>query len=164
MTEYVELIRKEKDEALLEFSEDTFRQSLDSKIAEKKRPRRSYVSFFRRPAVAGTAVFFMIFLVWLTSRLFLLAPLGSEEKQIQNTFVQLFSQHGTILDRMLQPIEQESNRTAMYEFQWTVKRIIYAIQKENAREQDISESLNRVLQNAAVLIKAGKGKPGEWNI
>jgi hypothetical protein len=80
---------------------------------------------------------------------------------LKNTFVQLFSQHETILNQDPLPIEEASKITAIQEFEWSLKRVILAIQRENFPDEDMSQSLNKVLQNAAVLLKAENHKSGE---
>jgi hypothetical protein len=84
--------------------------------------------------------------------------------RIKNTFVQLFSQYESILNQRPLQVDAGSEKSAIYEFEWSVKRVIYAIQRENAPDVDISESLSRVLQNVATLLKAEKSKSGELNI
>ncbi len=83
---------------------------------------------------------------------------------IKNTFVQLFSQHGTILNQNPLQVELEAEKSAIYEFEWSIKRVIFAIQRENAPDEDIVQNLGKVLQNSAFLVKAEKGKSGELNI
>ena len=164
MSEYTELIRKEKDEALLEFSEDTFQRSFDRKIAGKKQSSHSALSWFRRPAFAGSTVLVILFFGWLSSKIFLPSSPGSDVTDLKNTFAQLFSRHATILNQTPLPIDRGFEKPEIYEFEWAVKRVLYAIQRENAPDVDISESLNRVLQSTAALIKTGIKKNGEQNI
>ena len=164
MSEYIDLIQKEKEEALLDYREDAFRLRLDQKIAEENRPSRSYTSWFQKPAIAGSTVLLILFLGWLSTKSFLSSSLGSEEVRIKNTFVQLLSQHGNILNQSPLPIEIGAEKSAIYEFEWSLKRVIFAIQRENVQDEDIAQNLSQVLQNAAVLVKAEKGKSGELNI
>ena len=83
---------------------------------------------------------------------------------VKNTFVQLFSKHGNILNQSPLPVDTGSEKSAIYEFEWSLKRVIFAIQRENAPDVNMSQSLNKVLQNAAVLLKAENDKSGELNI
>lgn len=161
MTEYIELIQKEKDEALMEFNEDTFRRSLDQKIAGKKQTSRSALSWFQRPAIAGSTVLLILFFGWLSSKIFLPSSPGSDVTGLKNTFAQLFSHQETILSQIPLPIDTGFEKSAIYEFEWSVKRVLYAIQRENAPDVDFSESLNRVLQSTAAIIKTGRKKNGE---
>jgi hypothetical protein len=156
MSEYRDFIRKEKEEALRDYDEHTFRLELNRRIGEETKPSHSYVNWFRRPAIAGSSVLLIIFLGWLTAQFFHPSSQRSEAARIKNTLVQLFTQHGIILDQSLQPIEQESDESAIEEFEWTVKRVLYAIQRENAPDIDITENLSRILQNTATLLKTGK--------
>ena len=164
MSEYIDLIQKEKQEALRDYNEDVFRMRLKRKIDEETKPSFSYVRWFRKPAIAGSTALLMIFLVWLSTRFFHPSPQTAEAIRMKSTFVQLFSQHENLLNLNLQPIEQEPQKSAISEFQWSVKRVLYAIQRENASDVDISESLSRVLQNVATLIKIDKDKNNEQNI
>ncbi len=164
MSEYIDLIQKEKEEALRDYQEDAFRLRLNKKIAEDSKPSRSYVQWFRKPVFAGSTVLFVIFLGWLSTKYFLPSSFGSEEMRIKNTFVQLFSQYGTILNQIPLQVEVDAEKSAISEFEWSLKRVIFAIQRENAPDEDIVQNLSKVLQNSAFLIKAEKGKSGELNI
>ena len=164
MSEYIDLIQKEKEEALRDYQEDAFRLRLNKKIAEDSKPSRSYVQWFRKPVFAGSTVLFVIFLGWLSTKYFLPSSFGSEEMRIKNTFVQLFSQYGTILNQSPLQVEVDAEKSAISEFEWSLKRVIFAIQRENAPDEDIVQNLSKVLQNSAALFKAEKGKSGELNI
>lgn len=164
MTEYIELIRKEKAEALREYREDDFRMRLNKKIAERKASSPSYLSWFRRPAFAGSTVLLILFFGWLSSKIFRPSSPGSDVTDIKNTLVQLFSHQETILNQSPIPVETGFEKSAIYEFEWSVKRVLYAIRRENAPDVDFSASLSRVLQSAAALIKTGKQENGDRNI
>jgi len=164
MSEYIDLIQKEKEEALRDYREETFRLCLNKKIAEDSKPSRSYVQWFRKPVFAGSTVLFIIFLGWLSTLFFLPSSHVPESVHIKNTFVQLFNQHGTILNQSPLQVELDAEKSAIYEFEWSLKRVIFAIQRENAPDEDIARNLSKVLQNSAFLIKAEKGKSGELNI
>jgi hypothetical protein len=164
MSEYIDLIQKEKEEALRDYREETFRLRLDQKIAAENQPSRSYASWFRKPVIAGSTVLLILFLGWLSTQFFLPSSLGSEELRIKNTFIQLFSQHGTILNQTPLQVELGAEKSAISEFEWSLKRVIFAIQRENVQDEDIVQNLSKVLQNSAFLIKAEKGKSGELNI
>jgi hypothetical protein len=161
MFEYRELIQKEKQEALREYNEDAFRLRLNQQIDEETKPSRSYVRWFQKPAFAGSAVLLILVFGWLSTQIFRPSSRESEVMHLKNTFVQLFSQHETILNQDPLPIEEASKITAIQEFEWSLKRVILAIQRENFPDEDMSQSLNKVLQNAAVLLKAENHKSGE---
>jgi hypothetical protein len=164
MSDYIDLIQKEKEEALRDYREDAFRWRLDQKINENSKPSYSYERWFRKPAFAGSTVVLMIFLGWLSVRFFHPSSQAAETMQIKNTFMQLFNQHGTILSQSPLQVDTGSEKSTMYEFEWSVKRVIFAIQRENTPNEDIAQNLSRVLQNAAVLFKAEKSNSGEMNI
>jgi hypothetical protein len=164
MSEYIDLIQKEKQEALREYNEDAFRLRLNQKIAEKTKPSHSYVRWFQKPAMAGSAVLMILFFGWLSTQIFLPTPQESEAINLKNTFVQLFSQHAAFLTQSPIPTEVGLEKTAIQEFEWSLKRVIFAIQRENLPDEDISQNVSKVLQNTAVLLKAENNKSGEWNI
>ena len=83
---------------------------------------------------------------------------------IKNTFVRLFSQHASLLNQIPTQIDTESEKSGIHEFQWSLKRVIFAIKRENVQDEDIAQDLSQVLQNTAVLIGAQKSKSDEWNI
>jgi hypothetical protein len=164
MPEYIDLIQKEKDAALRDYNEGAFRLQLNQKINEETKTSRSYVSWFQKPAITGSAVLFILLFGWLSTQIFLPPSPVSSEIYIKNTLVQVFSQHGNLLNQSPHPVEPGTEKTAIFEFEWSLKRVILAIQRENAQDEDIAQNLSQVLQNAAVLIKAEKNKSGEMNI
>ncbi len=164
MAEYIDLIQKEKQEALRDYSEDAFRLQLDQKIVKDSKPSRSYVQWFQRPAVVGSSILLIVFLVWLSSQVIFPPSPGSEDMGIKQTLIHLFSQNRTILSQIPASVEKRYEKSAIDEFEWSVKRIIYAVQRENAPDEDIVSSLSQVLLNTAGLIKPEKDKPGELNI
>jgi hypothetical protein len=164
MPEYRDLIQEEKQQALRNFNENAFRLGLNRKIKDKVKSRPYYLQWFRTPAVAGSTVLLVFLFVWLSTKIFLPITQESDEILLKNTFVQLFTQHGTLFDQRQQLFEQAPGESAAVEFQWTIKRVLLAIQREKAQGVDISESLRRVLQNAALLIKEEKSINGGRNI
>lgn len=158
MSEYIDLIQKEKEAALRDYNEDAFRLHLDQKITAETKQSRSYVPWFQKPAIAGSTILLILFFGWLSTQVFLPTSQESDVLLLKNTFVQVFSQHGNILNQSPLPIEIGDEKSAIYEFEWSLKRVIFAIQRENVQDEDIAQNLSQVLQNAAVLIKAGGGK------
>ena len=84
--------------------------------------------------------------------------------RIKETFVRLFSQNRTIFSQIPLQVEKGSGISAIDEFEWSVKRVIFAIQRENAPDEDIARSISQVLRKTATLIGPEKDKPGELNI
>ena len=156
MSEYTDLIQKEKEEALRDYREEAFRARLDQKIAETYRPSRSYVSWFQKPAVAGSTVLLVLFLGWLSSQFFLSSTRGSEEMRIKNTIVRMLSQHGSILSQSSIPGDIGSEKSPIREFEWSIKRVIFAIKRERSPDDDLAQNLRQVLQNADTIMKTGK--------
>jgi len=156
MSEYTDLIKKEKQKALLNYDEKVILLGLRRKISEESRPSLAEVRWFQKPAIAVGALFLILVFGWLSKEIFLPSTPESDEALLKDTFVQLFIRHGTLLDQRQRLVEQRADKPAAVEFEWTIKRILYAIQREKAQDSDISESLSRVLQNAPILIKAEK--------
>ncbi len=164
MSEYIDLIQKEKEDALRNYQEDAFRLLLNKKTAEDSKPSRSYVQWFRKPVFAGSIVLLILFLGWLSTHFFLPSSQVPESRHIKNTLVQLFSQHRNILNQSPLQVDPGDEKSVNSEFEWSLKRVILAIQRENTQDEDIVQNLSKVLQNAAVLLKAENSKSGELNI
>ena len=156
MSEYTDLIKKEKQEALLNYDEKEFSMELKRKISKESSSSLSDMRWFQKPAIAVGALLFILLFGWLSKKIFLPSNQESEETLLKDAFVQLFIQHGTILDQRQQLVEQGEDKPADAEFEWMIKRVLYAIQREKAQGSDISESLSCVLQNTAFFIKAEK--------
>jgi len=156
MSEYSDLIEKEKQVALLNYDENTFNLELKRKISKESKPSFFMVRWFQRPVITVTALFFILLLGWLSTKIFLTSNQESDDILLKNTFTKMFIQHGTILDQRQRLVEQGADKSADAEFEWMIKRVLYAIQREKAQGSDISESLSCVLQNSTVFIKAEK--------
>ena len=154
MPEYIDLIQKEKDAALRDYNEDAFRLQLNQKINEETKTSRSYVSWFQKPAIAGSTVILILFFGWLSTQIFLPSSQESDVFLLKNTFVQVFSQHGNLLNQSPLPVERGTEKTAIHEFEWSLKRVILAIHRENAPDEDIFQNLSTVLQKSAIFIRA----------
>ncbi len=158
MSEYIDLIQREKEDALLDYREDAFRLRLEKRINEDSKPSRSYLSWFQKPAIAGSTVLLILLLGWLSTRYFLPSSQESDVMLLKNTFVQVFSQHDNILNQSPLPAEMGAEKSAIYEFEWSLKRVILAIQRENAPNEDIVQNLSTVLQKSAIFVRADKAK------
>ena len=156
MFEFIDLIKKEKQVALLNYDENTFNLELRRKISSESRPLLSKIRWFQRPAIAVSVLLLILFLGWLSTKIFHPVSQESDEVLLKNTFIQLFLQHGTLLDQRQPLVGHSADISADEEFEWMIKRVLFAIQREKAQVNDISESMSQVLQNAAVLIKAEK--------
>jgi len=164
MSEYIDLIQKEKEDALRNYQEDAFNLNLNKQIAKDSKPSRSYVQWFRKSVFAGSSVLLILFLGWLSTHFFLPSSQVPESRHIKNTLVQLFSQHRNILNQSPLQVDPGDEKSVNSEFEWSLKRVILAIQRENTQDEDIVQNLSKVLQNAAVLLKAENSKSGELNI
>jgi hypothetical protein len=120
--------------------------------------------WFQKPAIAGSSVLFLILLAWFSKQFLLPSSQISEEMYLKSTLVQMFSQHENILNRNPLPTVSEPERSAILEFEWSVKRVILAIQREKAQDEDITQHLSKVLQESALFKKVEKEKSGEFNI
>ena len=164
MSEYRDLIQKEKEMALLEYQEHAFRSQLERAIVEEPEPTLSIAHWFRKPAIAGTSVLLLIFLAWI-SRQFIVSPspeLG--EIHLKNTLVQMLSRHDNLLSRVPHVPQKRSEESAIQEFQWSLKRVLFAIQTENAQDDDIVRSLSKVMQKSAFFNRSEKVDSGKLNI
>jgi len=156
MSEFIDLIKKEKQEALSNYDEKEFSLELKRKISGESDPSLSMVRWFHRPVIAVSTLLLILLLGWLSKEIFLTSNQESDDILLKNTFTKMFIQHGTILDQRQRLVEQGADKSADAEFEWMIKRVLYAIQREKAQGSDISESLSCVLQNSTVFIKAEK--------
>jgi hypothetical protein len=164
MSDFKTLIKKEKERALLEYDEDAFRLGLKQKISEETKSVRSYVRWFQKPAIAGCTVLLLLLFGWISTKTFLPVSQESEIMLLKSTFVRLFSQHNTILDHKSLPAKQKSEQSAIHDFEWSLKRVILAIQREKAGDKDNTQNFSLVLQNAAVLFNTDTSSSGELNM
>jgi len=158
MLTYGDLIKKEKQEALQTFQEESLRSRLRQRLEEDTKKQHLLFSWFRKPAVAGISVLLLFFLGWLSTHFPLPPAHEIDAKTIENTFTRALTHHGNLITQSTQPTEPDPGEPYIYEFEWSVKRMIFSIQRENTKEKDMAKNLNLVLQNAAVLLLAENNK------
>jgi hypothetical protein len=164
MSDYIDLIQKEKEAALAKYDEEAFRSQLERNIADRAKPVNSYIQWFRKPAVAGSSVFLMVLLVWLSTRFFPPPSQKPDYFPMRIALAQMLNRHENILNQNPFPAGPYPEKSLDYEFQWSLKRVILAIQRENASEENIVQNLRKVIQNSAIFENAGKQESGELNI
>jgi hypothetical protein len=158
MLTYGDLIQKEKQEALQTFQEESLRSRLRQRLEEDAKKQHLLFSWFRKPAVAGISVLLLFFLGWLSTHFPLPPAHETEAIAIENTFTRAFTHHGNLITQSAQPTAPEPGDFNIPEFEWSVKRVIFSIQRENTNEKDMAKNLNLVLQYAAVLLLAENNK------
>jgi len=124
MSEYIDLIKKEKEDALRDYQEDTFRLLLNKKTAEDSKPSPSYRQWFYKPVFAGSILLLILLLGWLSAHFFLPSSQVPESVHIKNTFIQLLSQQGNILNQSPPQVELSAEKSFNPEFEWSLKRVI----------------------------------------
>lgn len=158
------IIQKEKEDALQDYREEILRSHLDRKFSQEGRSSRSFIQWFRKPAVAGSSVLLVILLAWLSKQLILPTYQYLDEMYLKNMFVQVFSKNETILNHRPAADETDSEKSAIYEFEWSLKRVILAIQRENSQDEDITQDLSMVLHKASILSRSDKYNSKEFKI
>jgi hypothetical protein len=161
MFEFNNLIQKEKEGALQSFRGQDFRSQLSRKIEQEAKTPLPSVFWLRKPVIAVGTVVLLIVLGWAATKIFGPSPSESEAKAIKKIIVQAVNLHGNMLAQGSLELEPEPGESDIYEFGWSLKRVIFSIQSEGIPDKDIPRIFSRVLQNAAAFKTAEEKEPGE---
>lgn len=161
--EFEELIQKEKENALQSFRQEDLRSRLKQRIEEEQRKPFSQVFWQRKPVIVAGSVLLLIVLGWILARIFLPTSYEREARAIRNDLVQAFRLHGFIEEAAI-PIEPQPGSENLYELEWSIKRVIFAVQRESIADEDIPQLLRQALQNTSLIQQEDKKNPGEMKI
>jgi len=160
---FKELIQKEKKNALQSFRKEDLRSSLKQRIEEEQRKTFSPVVWLRKPVIVAGSVLLLIVLGWILTRAFLPTSYEREARAIRNDLVRAFRLHGFI-EEAKAPIEPQPGSENFYELEWSIKRVIYAVQRESITDEDIPQLLRQALQNVSLIQEEDKKGPGKMKI
>jgi len=160
---FKELIQKEKNNALQSFRKEDLRSRLKQRIEEEPRKPFSQVFWLRKPVIVAGSVLLLIVLGWILTRTFLPSSYEREARAIRNDLVQAFRLHGFIEEAGI-PIEPRPGSENLYELEWSIKRVIYAVHRESISDEDIPQLLRQALQNISLIKEEDKKGPGEIKI
>lgn len=161
--EFGELIQKEKENALQSFRQEDLRSRLKQRMEEEKRKPFSQVFWLRKPVIVAGSILLLIVLGWVLARTFLPTSYEREVRVIRNDLAQAFRLHGFIKEAKV-PIEPQPGSENLYELEWSIKRVIYAAQRESITDEDIPQLLRQALQDIFLIQEEDKKDPGEIKI
>jgi len=160
---FKELIQKEKEDALQSFRKEDFRSRLKPRLEEEPRKPSFPVFWLRKPVIVAGSVLLLIVLGWIFTRTFLPTSYERESRAIRKDLVQAFRLHGFIEEAGV-PIEPQPGSESLYELEWSIKRVIYAIHRESIPEEDVPRLLRQALQNISPIQEEDEESPGEMKI
>lgn len=162
--EFDNLIQKEKEDALQSFREQDFRSQLSRKIEEESKTPLPSVFLFRKPVIAVSTVVLLIVLGWAATQIFAPSLSESEAKAIEKIIIQAVNLHGGVVAQDSLQFEPEPAESDIYEFGWSLKRVIYSIYRESIPDKDIPRIFSQVLQNVRTLKTTEEKEPGELKL
>lgn len=157
--EFTDLIRKEKEEALLGFHKEAFRARLNRRIEEEPKTPSPFVFRFRRPVIAVSAVLVLVIIGWIALRVLTSTPYEREARTIEKTLTQVFESQEFLAARSVPQVEPEQEEADIHEFEWSLKRVVYSAQREDITDNDVPRILSQVIQNAPQLREVEDEKP-----
>jgi hypothetical protein len=160
---YKELIQKEKKAALQSFRREDLRSRLKQRIEEEQRKPFSQVFWLRKPVIVAGSILLLIVLGWIMTQIFLPTSYESEARAIRKDLVQAFRLHGFIEEASV-PIQPQPGSENLYELEWSIKRVIYAAQRESITDEDIPQLLCQALQNTSLIQQEDEKSPWEMKI
>jgi hypothetical protein len=148
--EFTDLIQKEKEEALQRFQKEEFGNRLKQRIKEEesKTPSPS-VFWFRKPVIAVGVVLLLIVLGWaISTQLFAPTPYERDARAVEKALAQAFETHELLVAQSVPPIEPQPGSDNLHEFEWSLKRVVYSIHREDIPDSDIPHIFSQVLLKA----------------
>lgn len=146
--EFTDLIRKEKEEALQSFQKEAFRARLKRRIEEESKAPIPFVFRFRRPVIATGTVLILIVMGWIAFQVFMLTPEERDARAIEKTLVRAFESQEFLIARSVPQAEPAQSESNIHEFEWSLKRVVYSVRREDTADSDVPRILSHVLQNA----------------
>jgi len=164
MFEFDNLVQKEKEGALQSFRQEDFHSRMRRKIEEESKTALPSVFWFRKPVIAAGTVVLLIVLGWAATQIFAPSPTESEAKAIEEIVIQAVNLRGGMTAQGSLEFEPEPGESDIYEFGWSLKRVVYTIHRESIPDKDIPQIFSRVLQNARTLKATGEKEPGKLKL
>jgi hypothetical protein len=148
--EFTDLIHKEKEEAIQRFRKQEFGSRLKQRIKEEesKTPSPS-VFWLRKLIIAAGAALILVVLGWaVVTQLFAPTPYERDARAVKKALVQAFETHELMIAQRIPQIEPQPGPDNLHEFEWSLKRVVYSIQRENIPDSDIPQIFSQVLLKA----------------
>ncbi len=162
--EFTNLIQKEKEEALRRFRKQEFGSRLRQRIKEVESIMPSpSVFWFRKPVIASGLILLLVATGWIAVQLFTPTANERDARAIEKALVQAFETHELMIAQSLPQIEPQPGSDSLNEFEWSLKRVVYSIQRENIPDSDIQQIFNQVLLKAAQFRETEDKEPEEMN-
>ena len=146
--EFTDLIRKEKEETLLNFNKEAFRARLNRRIEEEPKTPSPFVFRFRRQVIAVSAVLVLVVMGWIAFQVFIPTPSERNARAIEKMLFRAFEFQEPLIARSVPQVEPIQDESDIHEFEWSLKRVVYSAQREDIADNDVPRILSQVLQNA----------------
>lgn len=161
--EFTELIQKEKEDALLRFQKEDFLARLNRRIKEESKVPSPSMFWFRKPVIAAGTVLILVAMGWIATQLFTPTPYERDARAIEKNLAQVFDVHELLVAQRVPQVEPQPGPDNLYEFEWSLKRVVYSAQRENIADSDVPGILSQVLQNAILVKESEEKGPGGLN-
>ena len=162
--EFTELIQKEKEEALQSFRKEEFGSRLKQRIKEEESKTPSpNVFWFRKPVMASGLILFLVAMGWIAIQILKPTPYERDARAIEKTLAQAFETHELVIAQSVPQIEAQPGSDNLHEFEWSLKRVVYSIQREEIPDSDIPQIFSQVLLKAAQFKETEDKEPEELN-
>jgi hypothetical protein len=163
MFEFNNLIEKEKEGALQSFREEDFRSRLSRRIDEELKTLIPSVFWFRKPIIVAGIVLLLVVMVWIAAQIFTPSPYERDARAIEKTLARVFEAHELLIGRSIPQIEPQRGPDNVYEFEWSLKRVIYSIQREDIPDSDIPRIFSQAILNATRVRETEDNGPSGLN-
>ncbi len=157
--EFTDLIRKEKEEALQSFHKEAFRARLKQRIGEEPKTASPLMPWHRRPVITVSTVLVLVVMGWIAFQVFI--PTASERnaRAIEKTLTRAFESQEILIAQSVPQVEPIQVESGIHEFEWSLKRVVYSVRREDITDNDVPRILSHVLQNAPQVREVEDEKP-----
>ena len=157
--EFMDLIRKEKEEALQSFHKEAFRARLERRIEEESKTPSPFGFRFRRLVIAVSIVLILVVMGWIALQVFIPTRYERNARAIEKTLTRAFESQELLIARSVPQAEPKQEESDIHEFEWSLKRVVYSAQREDITDNDVPRILSHVLQNAPQVREVEDEKP-----
>jgi len=163
MFEFDNLIQKEKEGALQSYREEDFRSRLSRRIDEESKTLTSPIFWFRKPVMAAGIILLLVVMGWIAAQIFITSPYERDARAIEKTLARVFDAHELLIGQSIPQVEPQRGPDNIYEFEWSLKRVIYSIQREDIPDSDIPRIFSQAIINATRIRETEDNGPSGLN-
>lgn len=150
-----DLISTEKQAALRDLHKQDFVSRLNVHLKSRSRPSQARLRFIQRPQVWVLSGIMAVTLAVVFKTVWAPSPYNRSIKALENILTSASQRPVSIPAFPDQRSDISPAESAYYQFEWSMKRILYKVQRENVRDEDIPFLFHNILLGFEKILKSG---------